>query len=192
MNLEPESRRCAPKGRMKRLAPEWYRGLAFVFWTLTETKRRTAWLDDAFHASFREIQLHTLARYRLICLSYCLMPDHLHVLWAGVSPASDQNVAAAFFHKYLGFVMRARRCAWQKQAWDVVLREADRERDALNRTIRYIVENPLRKNLVEQPEDWPWSGVQAPGYPELDWRLPDFHHRLWTIYELERTRYQND
>ena len=173
---------------MKRLPPEWYREDAFVFWTLTEARRRKGWLNDEFHAAFREIQLHTLARYRLMCLAYCLMPDHLHVLWAGVSPESDQHLAAAFFHKYLGLVLRTRKRAWQKQAWDVVLREEDRQRDALNQTIYYIAENPVRAELVEQPEDWPWSGAQAPGYPQLDWRMLDFCTRLWTIYDLERHR----
>jgi REP element-mobilizing transposase RayT len=103
---EPDGENTAPvtmpHGRMKRLSPEWYRGHAFVHWTYTAQDRRSGWLDAAFHARFREVQLHTLARYRLLCPIYCLMPDHLHALWAGLSPDSDQDRAASFFHKHLG------------------------------------------------------------------------------------------
>ena len=176
---------------MKRLAPEWYRGRTFVFWTYTVQDRRTGWLDDRFHASFREIQLHTLARYQLVCLSYCLMPDHVHLLWAGLAPDSDQDRAASFFHKYTGRALHARGYKWQKQAWDVVLREKDRERGALVGTVFYIAENPVRKGYARQASDWSWSGAQASGYPELDWRMPDFHSRVWKIYETEVRRAGN-
>jgi REP element-mobilizing transposase RayT len=174
---------------MKRLAPEWYRGLTFVFWTYTIQDRRTGWLDEMWHARFREVQLHTLARYRLMCLSYCVMPDHLHLLWAGLAPDSDQDAAASFFHKYSGRTLIPRGVAWQKQAWDVVLRERDRERGALTSTAFYIAENPVRKNLVAHTADWTWSGAQAAGYPDLDWRMPDYHVRMWKIYETEIRRF---
>jgi len=90
-----------PRGRMRRLLPQYYRGYAFVHWNMTMQDRTTDWLTPAFHLRFREIQLHSLSRYGLLCLCYCLMPDHLHLLWAGLSPDSDQDKAAMFFKKYL-------------------------------------------------------------------------------------------
>jgi predicted 3-demethylubiquinone-9 3-methyltransferase (glyoxalase superfamily) len=38
------------------LAPEWYRGYAFVHWTLTIEDRATGWLDNTFHV-----------RWQLVC-----------------------------------------------------------------------------------------------------------------------------
>jgi hypothetical protein len=78
--------------------------------------------------------------------------------------------------------------ALQKQAWDVVLREKDRERNAVLRTVFYIAENPARGGVASTGKDWPYSGAQAAGYPELDWRMADFHERVWTIFETETTR----
>jgi len=170
---------------MKRLSPEWYGGHAFVHWTYTAQGPKTGWLDANFHARFRELHLHTLARYRLLGLVYCLMPDHLHILWAGLILDSDQDRAASFLHKHLGRAFVERGGALQKQAWDVVLRQKDRERNALLREVFYIAENPVREGLVSAAKDWPYSGAQAAGYPELDWRMPDFHERVWTIYETE-------
>lgn len=177
-----------PHGRMKRLAPEWYRGLAFAHWTFTIQDARTGWLDAAFHARFREIQLHALCRYRLLCLGYCLMPDHMHAVWAGLAPESDQDRAASFVHKYIGRVLCERGFELQKQAWDVVLREKDRERGALVAVAHYIAENPVRKGLVAAAPSWPYSGAQAAGYPELDWRTSDFPERVWSVYEAEVRR----
>jgi len=90
-----------PCGRMRRLPPAFYQGYAFVHWNMTLQERSCGWLSPAFHQRFREIQLHTLSRYRLFCLCYCLMPDHLHLLWAGLDADSDQDKAATFFRKYL-------------------------------------------------------------------------------------------
>jgi putative transposase len=174
-----------PHGRMKRLSPERYQGLSFVHWTFSIADRRTGWLTPTLHAQFREIQLHALVRYRLLCLSYCLMPDHVHALWAGLAMESDQSRAASFLHKYLGRLLSECGFDLQKQAWDVVLREKQRERGALTRTAYYIVQNPVRKELTAAGAVWPFSGSQAAGYPDLDWRAGNFEERVWGIYEAE-------
>jgi REP element-mobilizing transposase RayT len=52
--------------------------------------RKTGWLDDSFHATFREVLLHTCARYHLGCARYVLMPDHVHLICVGARQTSDQ------------------------------------------------------------------------------------------------------
>jgi putative transposase len=68
---------------------------------MTIEGRRTGWLTHMFHAQFRELLLHALARYQLACPAYCLMPDHLHLLWLGLAPSSDQRLAAQFFRQHM-------------------------------------------------------------------------------------------
>jgi REP element-mobilizing transposase RayT len=177
-----------PHGRMKRLPKPFYTGLAFVHWAMTIQDRSTGWLDDAFHREFREIQLHTLSRYCLLCLAYTLIPDHIHLLWAGLSEQSDQDNAAAFLRQFLNRELKGRGLEFQKQPWDTVLRERDRERGAVVKTAFYIVENPVRAGLTSQAREWPFSGAQAAGYPDLDWRLADFATRLWAIHDTEVRR----
>ena len=177
-------------GRMRRLPPEWYRGHAFVHWSMTIDGRKTGWLDRDFYHRFREIQLHTLSRYHLVCLAHCLMPDHLHGLWAGLASDSDQSKAATFFRKFMTIALKTHGLALQKQPWDEVLREKDLERDAVVRAAFYIAQNPVRAGLVQKAEDWPYSGSQAAGYPDLDWRYQDFEQRIWTIYDLEVRRFE--
>jgi REP element-mobilizing transposase RayT len=170
---------------MKRLPPEFYRGHAFVHWSMTMDGRREGWLDADMHRQFREIQLHTLSRYGLLCAVYCLMPDHLHFVWFGLSEASDQDLAASFFRRFFNKAIKARGCELQKQPWDVVLREKDRERDAVTKTCFYIAENPARADLTRNASEWSFSGSIAAGYPDFDWRQKDFAERLWTIHEAE-------
>jgi putative transposase len=172
-------------GRMKRLPSEFYRGHAFVHWNMTMAGRRRGWLDAELHGRFREVQLHTLSRYELFCPVYCLMPDHLHFVWFGLSETSDQDRAGNFFRRFLNVELKARGHELQKQPWDVVLREKDRERGAVMSACFYIVENPARAELASNAPEWPFSGSIAAGYPDFDWRQSDFAQRLWTIYTAE-------
>ena len=78
------------KGKLPRLQREFYSGYAVVFWTLTLEHRAQGWLNVCFHARFRELMLHAAARSHLLCPAYCLMPDHLHLVWMGLRQQSDQ------------------------------------------------------------------------------------------------------
>jgi len=45
---------------------------------------------------------------------------------------------------------------WHSESYDHVIRDADE----LNRTIRYILENPVKAGLCKHWKDWPWSYVK--------------------------------
>ena len=170
---------------MRRLPREFYQGHAFVHWSMTIDNRRTGWLSDRAHRDFRELSLHTLHRYRLLCPVYCLMPDHTHMLWMGIAHGSDQHLGVKFFRQRWSDLLRAQGVTLQKQAWDVVLREKDRERNAFESEVFYITENPVREGLADVASQWIFSGSLAIGFPAFDWRQDDFRQRLWTIYEKE-------
>ena len=176
---------------LSRLAPEFYRGFAVVFWTITIERRATGWLDAAFHAHFRELLLHAAAREALYCPAYVLMPDHLHVVWLGLKVASDQLEAMRFLRKHLAreFARRSPtgvEFELQKQAHDSVLREKDRTRGALGSACFYVLDNPRRKGLVTQPRDWPHLGAMVPGYPFLHPLEEEFWPMFWKFYTEQR------
>jgi hypothetical protein len=74
----------------------------------------------------------------------------------------------------------------QKQSHDNVLREADRTRGALARACFYVLENPRRKELVAQPQDWPHLGAVVPGYPFLHPLAEGFWPDFWKLYLKHR------
>src|SRR5271168_121384 len=87
---------------LPRLNREFYQGAAVIHWTLTVFDRKSGWLNDSFHCRFRELLLHTAVREGLLCPAYCLMPDHIHLLWMGLRQDSDQRNGMKFLREHLG------------------------------------------------------------------------------------------
>lgn len=165
-------------GWLPKLDPLHYRGHVVTFWTFVVNRRPTDWLNESFHASFREAMLHTCHRYRQQCAVYVLMPDHLHFLMLGVSEDSDQKRAISFLRS----IVKPSPHSWQVQPHDHVLREHERTRGAFQKTAHYILENPVRKQLVASASDWPYAGAVLPGYIRMNPFKPDFWVKFWKAY----------
>ena len=45
--------------------------------------------------------LHAAAREGLFCPAYCLMPDHIHLVWLGLRLDTDQLNGMSFLRTYL-------------------------------------------------------------------------------------------
>lgn len=168
------------RGHLPRLDREFYQRDAIVHWTLTVQDRSTGWLNDSFHTNFRELMLHAAVRESLLCPTYCLMPDHLHLVWMGTSRESDQLNGMAFLRTHLKPLLTPHR--FQHQPYDNVLRDKERERGAFAKVCSYILANPQRKSLVQEPQDWKFRGAIVPGYPRLDPFEDDYWEKFWRIY----------
>jgi REP element-mobilizing transposase RayT len=93
------------------------------------------------------------------------MPDHAHALVEGltsdaslplfVKSAKESSGRASF--------RRTKRKLWQEGYYERVLRQ---EEDARN-VARYIIQNPVRAGLVENPADYPFLGSDR-------WTLSEF------------------
>jgi putative transposase len=165
---------------LPRLAREYYQADAVVHWTFSVSERQRGWLDELFHARFRELILHAAVREGLFCPTYCLMPDHFHLVWMGLRPDSDQLHGMAFLRTHLEPNLAPLK--FQHQAHDHVLNEHERHRHAFASACRYILENPLRAELVKHPREWPFIGTVLPGYPRLHPLQDDFWETFWKIY----------
>jgi REP element-mobilizing transposase RayT len=190
--MKPVCRTPQPEWHhLPRLAADRYRAFAVVHWTITLKDRATGWLDDRFHAAFRELLLHAAARQGLLSPCYVLMPDHLHLVWMGLRVDSDQRNAMRFVRQHLAVELARRssserRFVLQKQAHDHVLRQQERLRGAFAKVCFYVLDNPRRKGLVSQAGEWPFLGAVVPGYPFLHPLAEDFWKLFWGIYEQER------
>ena len=140
------------------------------------------WLDAPMHACVREILIHTLARYHLVCPAYCLMPDHAHFFWMGTHGKSDQQAAAMFFRKHWNRALREGGFALQKQGYDHVLNEHERNRSEFEDTLGYVLKNAERGGLVGEWREWPYLGAAAAGFPDLDPREVDGMGRFWKVH----------
>jgi putative transposase len=168
-------------GNLPRLQPEFYLGTACVHWTMNVQGRATGWLSRYFHLSLREVLVHACVRSRCVIPVYCIMPDHAHFLILGAHPDADSRSCVRLLRAGWNSLL-PEKVALQKQAYDHVLRQHERERDAFSAIAWYTLENPVRAELCQLPEEWEFSGTIFPGFPSLDFRNPAFWDLFWKIY----------
>ena len=172
---------------LPRLSPEAYRGHCIVHWTMTIAGRATGWLDDSWHQKFR-IQLNKQATdYDARIPVYCLMPDHLHLLVAGIATTCDQSLFIRAARREINLLLRPHKL--QKQPYDHVLRPSESGPDVFTTLVHYIAENPVRAGLVSTPQLWHFTGACVPELPTLDPRASDFRE-LWWEYWNKRVNQQ--
>ena len=134
---------------LPRLPREYYQGDAVVHWTLPISHRRRGWLNERFQAAFRELMLHSAAREGLFCPTYCLMPDHLHLVWMGLRLDSDQLNGMAFLRTHLKPKLAPQK--FQHQPHDHVLKEEERKRNAFAKVCFYIIDNAVSYTHLTLP-----------------------------------------
>jgi len=88
--------------------------------------------------------------------AYCFMPDHVHLL---LSPEGGQDVES-FIQSYKSKTTRIywetgnRGRLWQHGFYDHILRQEEN----IKQVARYILENPVRKGLIDDFREYPFSG----------------------------------
>ncbi len=151
---------------LPRLKREFYQADAVIFWTMPVSHRRQGWLTEGFHAAFREMMLHAEVREGLICPAYCLMPDHIHLVWMGLRRDADQRNGIKFLRAEVGPFLKPAK--FQHQARDHVLSAKERQRHAFSVACAdYVLLNPLKAGLVKSPGAWPYLGAVIPGYSNM-------------------------
>jgi len=84
----------------------------------------------------------------------CLMLDHVHLL---LRPEAMDVIR--FLNVWKSWTTRVawqhgvRGGLWQPGMWDRTIRN----QDDFDRTVDYIVRNPVTAGLVDAPESWPWA-----------------------------------
>ncbi len=88
-------------------------------------------------------------------MAYCFMPDHLHILTSG-----DEEIDLIKFVKKFkqitgyNFKKDTGKRLWQKSFYDHVVRREEN----LNSIAEYIFNNPVRRGIVEDYNDYPFLG----------------------------------
>ena len=122
--------------------------------------RRTVFESPADFDAFVETVGEALRTRPMRICGYCVMPNHWHmVLW----PEHDGDLSAFVQHCTNLHVKR-----WKRTHGETGLGHLYQGRfksfpiqteDYFHRVIRYVERNPLRANLVDRAEAWPWSSL---------------------------------
>ncbi len=87
------------------------------------------------------------------------MSNHVHFI---VVPIKDSALACTFntlhmrYAQYLNKKRKVTGHLWQARFYSCILDDKH-----LHAGIRYVENNPVRANIVENPEDYPWSSAKA-------------------------------
>ncbi len=169
------------RDHLRRLDAGYYRGNAIVHWSLTIRERKAGWLNGFSYYRFRELLTHAGFRYGFACPIFCLMPDHIHMLWMGLFDFTDQLVAMKHFRKTLNESLSRIHFELQDQAYDHVLRDEERQEQAFHDVCEYISRNPERAGLVKLDgyKNYDYAGCLIPGYPQLR----PFEDSFWNEFD---------
>ena len=133
-----------------------YLGQHRYFLTFCTDQRRALFLDQN---AVRLVERHFLrlaAERGFADLAHCFMPDHFHAVVAGRHDSADLKAFVTRMKQFSGYhFQRDFGCRlWQRYSYERVLR-GDESTGAV---IRYVLENPIRAELVASVQDYPFIG----------------------------------
>jgi REP element-mobilizing transposase RayT len=144
--------------------------------------------DDVDRRKFLKILSDVTGSFRWLCHAFCLMENHYHLmietLEGNLSTGMRQlnGVYTQFFnkrHDRVGHLLQGR--------YKAILVEKESYLLAL---CRYIILNPVRAGMVDNPEDWIWSsyrtmvGLDArPSFLTTQWILSHFGEEERVAYD---------
>ncbi|HUK95515.1 MAG TPA: transposase [Gaiellaceae bacterium] len=142
-------------------------------------RRSTIYPDDPHYEMFERILGRVVDRFRWRCHTYCLMPNHYHLVIETPEPNLSRGMQRlnSLFAQWFNAEHRLTGHVFERRFFSRVL---DSTYDVLDLT-RYVVLNPVRGGLCQAPMDWPWSSYRtlvAPTRPAsfltTDWLLSQF------------------
>ena len=145
-----------PLRRPKRLADFEYVGRIAYSVTICTFHHLRAFSDVDFARLAKEKLLSTAAKFRFALIAYALMPDHVHLLPLGECDDSDLEAFIRSWNTQTGYAWRRRGGSklWQEGYFERVIRNDVN----LYLAARYIVMNPVRAGLVENPTQYEFCG----------------------------------
>lgn len=158
--------------------------------------RADIYLNDLDRLRFIELLGMVCDRFNWLCHAYCLMGNHYHLLIETPEPNLSRGMrhlngvyTQSFnrHHRRVGHLFQGR--------YKSVLVEKN---EYLLDLVRYIVLNPVRASIVQQPEDWKWSshnyvlGSAASAWFSPEWILNQFGDSVSAARRRYRTFINQD
>ncbi|HNR30634.1 MAG TPA: transposase, partial [Candidatus Hydrogenedentes bacterium] len=121
--------------------------------------RQQVFFEDADYDKYLRLLHEQSRKYGLTIHSYCLMPNHVHLV---ATPATEEGLANAvgrthsFYARYFNWRRNQSGHLWQGRFFCCVLDEPHTMAAML-----YTERNPVRAGLVQRAWDHPWSSAHA-------------------------------
>jgi putative transposase len=158
-----------------------YYGSGYLHFITSSCYQRRPLLDTSCRRNlFLEILEQVRRRYSFVVVGYVLMPEHLHLLISEPQRSNPSIVMQVLKQRYAHQVLAAWRTRqqslhdqlwqscmseghfWQRRFYDFVVYT---ERKRVEK-LRYMHRNPVKRGLVLDPGQWPWSSFRYYAYGE--------------------------
>jgi putative transposase len=133
-----------------------YQGCYRYFITLRCHSGKRHFVDNSLISTALKILRQIAEQRNFYIWAYCFMPDHLHLLIEGKTENADMRKFISVFKQKAAFWFNSRYNTklWQPRYYDHVLRKDE----VPLIVVRYIFENPVRKGIVTDYLQYPYSG----------------------------------
>jgi putative transposase len=158
-----------------------YYGADYLHFITTSCYQRAPSLGNPRNRDlFLRVLEQVRRRYRFVVVGYVVMPEHVHLLLSeperGDPSLVMQALKQGFARRLLGRLRRTSSAQqgclwnralenghiWQRRFYDFVVRT---ERKRIEK-LRYMHGNPVKRELVREPEQWRWSSYRHYAYGE--------------------------
>jgi len=132
--------------------------------------RRQANLTPSRRDLLLKILDETRRKYRFVVHGYVVMPKHFHLLVTEPEVGDPSVVMKVIKERFTRQLNRRRNSSaqrrvfdvpaepfWQKRFYDFNVWSERKHKEKL----RYMHRNPVKRGLVERPEQWKWSSFRA-------------------------------
>ena len=131
------------------------------------------WLNDSGVAKITADAIHFLDGKKYTLIAYSIMSNHVHLILAlnGKETNDDHSATESYaltknlhsLKRYTALesnrLLHRRGAFWQHESYDHIIRDSNE----LQRTVEYVINNPVAAGFVKRWEDWKWT------YANRDW-----------------------
>ena len=139
-----------------RLAAFVYRDDAAVAVTCCTKEKYPVFVNESLVMPARDVLLREAEKHICCIHAFVFMPDHCHFIIQGTAESADPLTAVKRFKQKSGYLLKHlfHRDIWQASYYDHILHS----QDDLERQVRYILNNPVRKGIVSDWQSYPFKG----------------------------------
>jgi putative transposase len=133
-----------------------YRGCYRYFITIRSYSFERHFVSDEVVTEIIEILKSTADQEGFSVWAYCFMPDHVHLLVEGKHSNANMKHLVTLFKQKSGYCFKSTYGAklWAPNYHEHILRDDE----ATTAVARYIIQNPVRRGMVEDHSSYPYIG----------------------------------
>lgn len=122
-------------------------------------RRQAVFFGDGDYRTYLELVRAACTVVETAVLAYCLMPNHVHLIMV---PRHEDGLRAAIAESHRRYTRLVNfRAGWRGHLWQERFHSFVMDEAHLAAAIPYVEQNPVRAQLCQRPEDWPWSSART-------------------------------